>query len=228
MTRGFHGPIMAQLAARRLRCCLAAGLLGLIGGVALVGQGEAAKDSHAGVFRPGGMAPRDTRRALGHDAQALDGCLRAGAVDRSTPARAQLGRLFEILSTSETGRAMLRQARLRDVRVCVDDETDLFAYYFADVRVVGVSAALSEGGKLAFLAHELAHVPQHPAYSDNRYYPPDDLVLLRRVREATAEAVATRTAWELRENGYDAAWNERAATPYGDLARAFEAVAAAD
>ncbi len=217
-----------RMAGRRLRCCLAVGLLGLVGGVALVGQGEAVKDNHASVFRPGGMAPRDTRRALAHDAQALDGCLRAGAVDRSAPARAQLGRLFEILSTSETGREILRQARLRDVRVCVDDETDLLAYYFADLRVVGVSAALSEGGKLAFLAHELAHVPQHPAYSDNRYYPPDDLVLLRRVREAAAEAVATRIAWELRENGYGAAWDERVATPYGDVARAFETAAAAD
>ncbi len=216
------------LAECRVRCCLAAGLLGLLGGVALVEQGEAVKDSHAGVFRPGGMEPRDTRRALGHDAQALDGCLRAGAVDRSAPAGAQLGRLFEVLSTSETGREILRQARLRDVRVCVDDETDLLAYYFAGVRVIGVSTALSEGGKLAFLAHELAHVPQHPAYSDNRYYPPSDLVLLRRVREAAAEAVATRIAWELRENGYRAAWDERVATPYGDVARAFETAAAAD
>ncbi len=94
--------------------------------------------------------------------------------------------------------------------------------------MVGVSTALSEGGKLAFLAHELAHVPQHPAYSDNRYYTPDDLVLLRRVREAAAKAVATRIAWELRENGYRSAWDEKVATPYGDVARAFETAAAAD
>ena len=227
MKRGVHGS-MSRLVGSRLRCCLAVGLLGLIGGVALVGHGEAVKDSHASVFRPGGMAPSDTRGARGHDAQALDGCLRAGAVDRSAPARAQLSRLFESLSTSQTGREILRQARLRDVRVCVDDETDLLAYYFAGLRVVGVSSALSEGGKLAFLAHELAHVPQHPAYSDNRYYPPDDLVLLRRVREAAAEAVATRIAWELRENGYGAARDERVATPHGDVARAFETAAAAD
>ncbi len=99
-------------------------------------------------------------------------------------------------------------------------------YNFAGLRVVGVSSALSEGGKLAFLAHELAHVSQHPASSDNRYYPPDDLVLLRRLREAAAEAVATRIAWELRENGDGAAWDERVATPYGDVARGFETVAA--
>ncbi len=41
------------MAGRRLRCCLAAGVLGLIGAVALVGQGEAVKGSHASVFRPG-------------------------------------------------------------------------------------------------------------------------------------------------------------------------------
>ena len=59
------------MTGRGLRRCLAVGLLGLVGGVALVGQGEAVKDSHAGVFRPGGMAPRDTRRALAHDARRL-------------------------------------------------------------------------------------------------------------------------------------------------------------
>ena len=112
-----------------MRCCLVAGALGLIGAVALVGQGEAAKGSHASVFRPGGMEPVDTRGTRGHDAQARDGCLRAGAVDRSAPARAQPGRLFEVLSTSQTGREILRQVRLRDVRVCVDDEIDLLAYY---------------------------------------------------------------------------------------------------
>ena len=105
-----------RMTGRRLPCCLAAGLLGLIGGVVLVGDGEAVKDSPTGVFRPGGMEPRDTRRVLGHDAQALDGCLRAGEMDRSAPARAQLGRLFEVLSASETGREILRQVRLRDVR----------------------------------------------------------------------------------------------------------------
>ncbi len=93
----------------------------------LVGHGEAVKDSLTGVFRPGGMEPRDTRRVLGHDAQALDGCSRVGEMDRSTPARAQLGRLFEVLSASETDREIPRQARLRDVRVCVNDEADLLA-----------------------------------------------------------------------------------------------------
>lgn len=74
----------AGMTGRGLRRCLAVGLLGLVGGVALVGQGEAVKDSHAGVFRPGGMAPRDTRRALAHDAQAPDGCLRAGTMPASS------------------------------------------------------------------------------------------------------------------------------------------------
>ena len=74
----------AGMTGRGLRRCLAVGLLGLVGGVALVGQGAAVKDSHAGVFRPGGMAPCDTRRALAHDAQAPDGCLRAGTMPTSS------------------------------------------------------------------------------------------------------------------------------------------------
>jgi hypothetical protein len=92
--------------------------------------------------------------------------------------------------------------------------------------MVGVRANLTRGGKIAFLAHELAHVPQHPAYSDNRYFPPADLILLRRVREAAAEAVSIRIAWELREVGEGAAWEAKLAAAYGDMAREFRATVA--
>ncbi|RMD61128.1 MAG: hypothetical protein D6826_10730 [Alphaproteobacteria bacterium] len=126
-----------------------------------------------------------------------------------------------ILSRSPTARAVMARARRDDVRVCLDSETDLLAYYFAGHRVVGVNTRLSEAGRIVFLAHELAHVPQHPRYSDNRYYPADDLLLLRRVREAAAEAIATRIAWELRRAGYEAVWHEKRKSAYGDVARAF-------
>ncbi len=150
-----------------------------------------------------------------------EGCLVAGRRDDTTPERAGLSRLFEILGSSPTGDAVLREAAARGVRVCIDRTTDLLAYYFASMNVVGVSWNLSEGGRIIFLAHELAHVPQHPRYSDNRYFPPEDLVLLRRMREAVAEATATRIAWELRAAGFTAAWEEKLATPYADVAQAF-------
>lgn len=207
---------------------MAVTLLGVVFGLGVTGRGDAVTASQASMYRPGGMALGETQRALGHDARAVPGCLPAGASDRRSARRAELSRLFEILATSETGAAILDQARRRRVHVCIDEATDLLAYYFAARRMVGVSAALSEGGKLAFLAHELAHVPQHPAHSDNRYFGPRGLILLRRVREAAAEAVATRIAWELRAGGQGAAWEEKAASAYGDVARAFAAAARRD
>jgi hypothetical protein len=133
--------------------------------------------------------------------------------------------LFEIIGSSATGRAVLARARRHGVHVCIDTETELLAYYFAGRRMAGVRATLPQGGKIAFLAHELAHVPQHPTYSDNRYYPPADLILLRRVREAAAEAIAIRIAWELREGGEGAAWDAKLASAYADMARGFATAA---
>lgn len=208
---------------RRLRYYLAGTLLSLAVLPALVGSANGLRDNSATLFRPGGLDVEIAGYVLDQEAQAVAGCLRAGAVDYSTIQRAELTRLLDILSRSSTGRSVLRQAQLRSVSICADDKTDLLAYYFADMHVVGVNSTLSEGGKIMFLAHELTHVPQHPSYSDNRYFSPGDLILLRRVREAAAEATATRIVWELRQNGYAAAWREKMTTSYGDVAEAFEA-----
>ncbi len=202
---------------------------------------HAAQDHATEVYRPGGMAPDDTERALGHDPRAVAGCLLAGDIELASPGafpeagpganpgastrRAELSRLFEIIGISATGRAVLARARRHGVHVCIDSETDLLAYYFAGRHMAGVRAALSQGGKIAFLAHELAHVPQHPTYSDNRYYPPADLILLRRVREAAAEAISIRIAWELREGGEGAAWDAKLSSAYADMARRFATAA---
>jgi len=177
-------------------------------------------------FQPGGMtlspaAAGPAVVATNERLSVADGCLAAGQIDTTTSERAGLSRLFETLGRSPTGAALLRAAAARGARVCVDRATDLLAYYFANMNVVGVRWDLSEGGRVVFLAHELAHIPQHPRYSDNRYFPPVGLVLLRRMREAVAEAIATRFAWELRQAGFAAAWDEKLATPYADVARAF-------
>ncbi|MHA1599864.1 MAG: DUF6782 family putative metallopeptidase [Alphaproteobacteria bacterium] len=172
-------------------------------------------------FRPGGRTLGWVAAAPRELLPAADGCLMAGQLDKATSERAGLSRLFETLGRSPTGANLLREAAARGVRVCVDRTTNLLAYYFANMNVIGVSWALSEGGRVIFLAHELAHIPQHPRYSDNRYFPPTDLVLLRRVREAVAEATATRIAWELSQVGFTAAWKEKLVTPYADVAKAF-------
>lgn len=208
------------------RCCLAAGLMSLVAMSVLIDRAEGLAGGHADRYRPGGLTVDRASRMLGQGQGQVEGCLRAGANDRSSQERAELSRLFAILSQSPTGRAALYEAARRGIQVCIDNRTQLLAYYFADLHVVGVSAELSEGGKIAFLAHELAHIPQHPAYSDNRYFPAEDLLLLRRMREAAAEAASVRIAWELRQAGYAFAWDEKLASAYRDVARVFETIAA--
>lgn len=216
------------MVARLSRAHICAAIVGLTAlgfglGVA-ADPGNGASDH----YRPDGLKLHQVRRGPSGAPRAAESCLRAGDPDRSNEVQAELGRLFAILAQSAAGRAVLHQARQRNVRVCLDERTHLLAYYFAGVRIVGVSTELSEAGKIVFLAHELAHVPQHPVYSDNRYFPPGDLILLRRAREAAAEAIATRIAWELRQGGYAPAWNEKMMTAYGDVARAFEQAARRD
>ncbi len=170
----------------------------------------------------GQLALGRLERIVGRVADATDSCLRAATINRRGTQRAELSRLFEILSSSVLGHELLKRAGREDVYICVDRDTPLLGYYRAGMRLIGLNPALNEGQKIVFLAHELAHVPQHGVYSDNRLFPPHDLILLRRVREATAEAVATRVAWQLRLGGYEAAWREKKADRfYGDIVQAF-------
>ncbi len=172
----------------------------------------------------GRLEPGRLERILHRVADAPDACLRAGSVDRRSARKAELSRLFETLAKSHLARTLMQRAGWHGVYVCVDPATGLLGYYLAGLRLIGLNPRLSEGQKIAFLAHELSHVPQHDTYSDNRYFPAGDLILLRRVREAAAEALATRIVWQLRAAGYPAAWNEKAADRfYGDIARAFAA-----
>lgn len=175
----------------------------------------------AGYSNPAPVDPRleMIRRYVSNPS---DVCLEAGAYDRSTEQKAGLTRLFSILARSAVALDLLRQARTRDVYVCLDNGTPLLAFYYADARIVGLRAQLSEGRRVVFLAHELAHVVQHPTYSDDRGFAPTEMLLLRRIREAAAEAAATRVVWQLRKRGYPLPWYEKKATVYGDIAGAFE------
>ncbi len=68
--------------ARRWPGWLATVPIAAISSVVVAGPGEAARDAAARdaateVYRPGGMAPDDAERALGHDLRAVAGCLLA-------------------------------------------------------------------------------------------------------------------------------------------------------
>lgn len=152
-----------------------------------------------------------------------DSCLLVGTIDTSTRMRAALSNLQEIVTRSPLGASLLRGAENRRVLVCFDGSTDLMAYYRAGVRLIGLKPSLKTGNLVAYFAHELSHVPQHSIYSDNRYFSAADLILLRRVREAAAEAISTRVTWQLKQNGYASAWDLKRQDPfYGDIVRAFQ------
>lgn len=232
---GASGRWSRPCAAALAGLLLVAGLAGVLGATGPVlghgneaGVGAGVGASHDGFghdgFGRGGFGPDD---AVLSGTGALSDCAapdtaRAAA---APPAggRGDPDRLLATLRHSPTGRTLLAEAARRGVRVCLDGATQLLAYYYADRRTVGVSAALPEGARLVFLAHELAHVPQHPAFSDDRRLAPRDLMLLRRLREAAAEALSTRVAWELRRAGYPAAWRAKLRSAYRDVARAFGA-----
>lgn len=145
--------------------------------------------------------------------------------DGQDPVTAQQQALRQVmieLRKSDLGKWLIDQAAKRSVMVCFDDQTYLEAYYRAHLHLIGLNTKFDFAGRLVYLAHELAHVPQHPHFSNNRRFSPKDMLLLHRIREATAEAVATRVLWQLRDLGIDAAWQAKLDTAYGDIARRFE------
>lgn len=151
-----------------------------------------------------------------------EACLAAGARSQRTHDKTELSRLVATLAQSPLGSALLARSRAEGTFICLDRRTDLMGYYRSGLRLIGINDRLTPAERIVFLAHELAHVPQHATYSDNRFYPVNDLILLRRVREATAEALSTLILWQLRQGGEEAAWNSKIADRfYGDIARAF-------
>jgi hypothetical protein len=161
-------------------------------------------------------------RIRSHIKDADQNCLRID--DRpATRAQAQLDAALQSVRQSELGQWLVQIAKARDVVVCVDHETTLEAHYRSYLGLLGLNSRLDAAGKIVFLAHELAHVPQHPRFSNNRNFSPRDMLLLQRTREAAAEAVATRVLWQLREQGLETPWQRKLTTAYHDIARAFEA-----
>jgi len=89
------------------------------------------------------------------------------------------------------------------------------------MRLIGLFERLADPARIMFLAHELAHVPQHPRFSNDLRFGPQAVLVMHRMREATAEAVATRVLWQLRARGRTEPWQYKLASAYGDIARAF-------
>ena len=224
----------AQDGHAALLCLLLAGLL--FAGAAFVGLAAAPgaePGTRRSVFADGApqaalaqgvlpAGPKRSRRIRHHVENAEAACLPVTAAAPATRQQREIAALIRELRRSALAVELLRTASGRGVIVCLDADTPLLAYYYSGLRLIGLRQSLSRADRLIYLSHELAHVPQHPTFSDNRYFPPEDLLLLRRVREAAAEATATQIAWQLEGAGVAGVWKAKRAGVYGDLAAAFE------
>jgi Putative metallopeptidase family (DUF6782) len=150
-----------------------------------------------------------------------EACLAAGAHPGTTAPQVAIERAAASIALSRVGAWLLHEAGARRVLICLDPATELAAYYRAELRLIGLQAQLEAPAKAVFLAHELAHVLQHPRYSNSRDFPLEDLILMHRMREATAEAVATRVLWQMRAAGRPEPWQAKLGTGYRDIAHAF-------
>jgi len=151
-------------------------------------------------------------------------CLPAATSATATPAQEEIATSLDLMTQSSIGAWLVDQASFRTVLVCHDPNTHLAAYYRAQVRLIGVLTRLPDPAKIMFLAHELAHVLQHPEFSNDRRLGPAAMLLMHRVREAAAEAIATRVLWQLRARGYEEFWDYKLRSAYGDIAHAFAGV----
>jgi hypothetical protein len=148
-------------------------------------------------------------------------CLPSGGGSRTTEAQRGIAAVADVVAQSPLGAWLLDQAAARLVLICQDPNTELAAYYRAQMRLIGVFDRLPDPARIMFLAHELAHVPQHPRYSNDLRFGPEAMLVMHRMREATAEAVATRVLWQLRVRGRTEPWRYKLASAYGDIAQAF-------
>ena len=141
-----------------------------------------------------------------------------------TPAQRELATSLDLVAKTPLGAWLIGQASSRKVLICHDPNTPLAAYYRSQVRLIGVLTRLPDPAKIMFLAHELAHVLQHPEFSNDRRFGPAAMLLMHRMREAAAEALATRVLWQLRARGYEEFWDYKLRSAYGDIAHAFAGV----
>ena len=149
-------------------------------------------------------------------------CVPSGRWSWRTEAQHRIAAVADVLAESPLGAWLLDEAAGRLVVICQDPNTDLAAYYRAQMRLIGLFERLADPARIMFLAHELAHVPQHPRFSNDLRFGPEAMLVMHRMREATAEAVATRVLWQLRARGRVEPWEYKLGSAYGDIARAFE------
>jgi hypothetical protein len=148
-------------------------------------------------------------------------CLPSAGGFMATDAQRTIAAGVAVVAESPLGAWLIGEAAARMVLICHDPNTDLAAYYRAQMRLIGLFRQLPDPARIMFLAHELAHVPQHPRFSNDLSFGAHGVLVVHRMREAAAEAVATRILWQLRARGHAEPWQHKLASAYDDIASAF-------
>ena len=148
-------------------------------------------------------------------------CLPSTGGPPATGAQQSIAAVVNVVADSPLGAWLIDEAAARLVLICQDPTTDLAAYYRSQMRLIGLYERLADPAKVMFLAHELAHVPQHPRFSNDLRFGARAMLVVHRMREATAEAVATRVLWQLRARNHGEPWLHKLQSAYGDIAHAF-------
>ena len=224
--------------ARSFCACVLAGLLASGAGLAADVQSQ----GHlSGALEPGSaIAPRpdgsevDAFLGLWRSARIAQVipdharvCLPSAGGSLATDAQRTIAASVAVMAQSPLGAWLINEAARRLVLICHDPNTDLAAYYRSQMRLIGLFERLPDPAKIMFLAHELAHVPQHPRFSNDLRFGAHAVLVVHRMREASAEAVATRVLWQLRARGHAEPWQYKLASAYADIAHAFARAMAA-
>ena len=188
----------------------------------VVSETYTTNDVGAGLSATIGETRLQRIRAVVPDAGARCLPIRERAADHTQNRLNELRGLLRRIETSTLGAWLIKQAQSRRVLVCLDGKTSLMGYFRAQIRVIGIRQDLSASARVVFLAHELAHVIQHPRYSNNRFFSPRDMALIQRHREAAAEALATCVLAQMKEAGDGAPWEAKKRTQYRDILSAYE------
>jgi len=133
-----------------------------------------------------------------------------------------INRYMEILSKSESGKALIDMAEEMGIRFAIDTQAGVYGYYSPNENLVAINPKVDEGRAIATLAHELRHAWQFKnGYHTKLDFRPRDNVWMMRAMEADAEANSLKVCAELMEAGYPQAMQSHLQSEYGDEAMAF-------
>ncbi len=124
----------------------------------------------------------------------------------------------DILSRSETGKALLDAAMARGITIHADNTIKPLGYYSPSEGIIVVNPDRTDGEIVATLAHELRH-----AWQDERgFFPtpkmsPRDVILMLFAMEADAETSGVIVSHELAQEGFPDALVGHLGTGYGDI-----------